>query len=123
MIRTLWNTHRIALIAFTVALCALAYFSVKTISSTIYWMDPAHQEQTLAGWMTPRYVGQSYNLPREIVLEALMMDPNAPPRRISISEIAEQNGMTMDELQTRVDAAAALWATTPRPARNSPSND
>ncbi|MCF2872274.1 hypothetical protein L0664_14455 [Octadecabacter sp. G9-8] len=96
--------------AFSVALCALGYFGFKTISSTIYWMDPAHQEQPLAGWMTPRYVGQSYKLPREIVLEALMMDPSAPPRRISVDAIAAKNNVTLDTLQDRVDAAAAIWS-------------
>jgi len=114
MIRHLWNTHRIAFLAFGVALCALGYFGVKTVSSAIYWMDPTHQDQALAGWMTPRYVGQSYKLPREIVLEALMMDPDAPPRRISISEIAQDNDVTLDDLQSRVDAAAQLWQTQPR---------
>ena len=118
MIKHLWQTHRLALMAFGVALCALGYFGVKTVSSAIYWMDPAHQDQALAGWMTPRYVGQSYRLPREIVLEALLMDPNAPPRRISISEIADQNGVTMDELQARVDAAVALWDTERAAQRN-----
>jgi hypothetical protein len=118
MIKHLWQTHGIALMAFTFALCALGYFSLKTISSTIYWMDPAHQDQALADWMTPRYVDQSYKLPREIVLEALMMDPDAPPRRISIREIAQDNGVTMEDLQTRVRDAAVLWDTMQRPPRN-----
>jgi hypothetical protein len=112
MIAHLWATHRFALMAFAVALAALGYFGVRTVSATIYWMDPAHQDKPLAGWMTPRYVGQSYNLPREVVLEALMMAPDAPPRRISIHEIATQNGITIDDLQTRVHASAALWDAT-----------
>lgn len=110
MIARLWDSHRFAVLGFVVALCALGYFGARTITSTFYWMDPAHQEQDIAGWMTPRYIGQSYNLPREVVMEALMMDPNAPPRRISIREIAETNAISMDDLQARVDAAAAAFA-------------
>lgn len=109
LVRHLWAHHRAALCAFVLALAALGYFGGKTVSSTIYWMDPAHIEQPLAGWMTPRYIGQSYGLPREAVLEALMMDPDAPPQRVSLSEIATRNDMTMDDLQARVDAAADLW--------------
>lgn len=109
MIKHLWKTHRLALVAFSVALAALGYFGVKTVSATIYWMDPAHQNQTLAPWMTPRYVGQSYHLPREVVLDALMMDPDAPPRRVSLRDIASDNNVTLDDLQSRVDAAAAAF--------------
>ena len=123
MIAHLWATHRFALMAFAVALAALGYFGVRTVSATIYWMDPAHQDQPLAGWMTPRYVGQSYNLPRDVVLEALMMDPDAPPRRISLNEIATQNGMTIDDLQTRVHAATILWDTTRAAQREAASDD
>ncbi|MCF2903600.1 hypothetical protein L0666_01240 [Octadecabacter sp. CECT 8868] len=108
MIKHLWDTHRLALITFAFALGALGYFGVKTISSAIYWMDPAHQNQPLAGWMTPRYVAQSYHLPREFLLEALFITPGTPPRRISLDAIAAANGVTLADLQTRVDAAAAL---------------
>lgn len=107
MIAHLWHTHRLALMAFGVSVCALGYFGVKTISSTIYWMDPAHQNEPLAGWMTPRYVAHSYDLPREYLMEALFLDPDAPPRRISIDAIAQNNDMTMADLQARVDAAHA----------------
>ena len=109
MIKHLWNTHRLALMAFAVALASLGYFGVKSISSAIYWMDPAHQDQALAGWMTPRYVGQSYKLPRAELMDALMMDPDAPPRRVSISEIAAANDMSIADLQSRIDAAVAAF--------------
>lgn len=118
MIKHLWQTHRLALMAFIVALCALGYFGVRTIASTIYWMDPEHREQPLAGWMTPRYIGQSYKLPRDVVLEALMMDPDAPPRRISLTEIAAQNDMTMDDLQSRVTQAQATFEAGREASRN-----
>lgn len=118
MIARLWRTHRVLLLAFGFSLCALGFFGFRTISSAIYWMDPAHQEQTLAGWMTPRYVAQSYNLPRDMVLDALMMDPNDPPRRVSLSEIADLNSMTLQDLQTRVDAAVAQMAAEREARRN-----
>lgn len=108
MIKRLWQTHRLAAIAFVVALSALGYFAVKTISSTIYWMDPAHQDQTLAGWMTPRYVAQSYKLPPEVLNRALFL-ADGPPRRRSIDTIAAENGLTLEQLQVRIDAAAAQW--------------
>ena len=108
MIARLWRTHRLALFGFVIAMAALGFFTVRTITSTIYWMDPAHQHQPLAGWMTPRYVAQSYDLPREAVLEALYLSADATPRRISLDTIAAQNGVTLADLQARIDAASAL---------------
>ena len=107
MIRHLWLTHRFALMAFIVALCALGFFGVRTISSTIYWMDPDHQNQALAGWMTPRYVMRSYQLPPDVLGPALFLVKDAAQRRISLDTIAAENGLTMDDLQIRIDVAAA----------------
>lgn len=36
-------------------------------------MDPAHQDQDLAAWMTPRYVAQSYKLPPNVLGPALFL--------------------------------------------------
>lgn len=118
MIKDLWQSHRMALMGFTVAFAALGYFGFKTISTTIYWMDPAHQHQPLAGWMTPRYVAQSYKLPREALLDALFLDANAPPRRIALYNIARENNVSLADLQDRVDAASAAWATEREAGRN-----
>jgi hypothetical protein len=93
--------------AFIVALCALGFFGVRTISSTLYWMDPDHQNQALAGWMTPRYVMRSYQLPPDVLGPALFLVKNTAPRRISLDTIAAENGLTMDDLQIRIDVAAA----------------
>lgn len=118
MIKRLWHTHRAALLAFVVALGALGYFAINTISTAIYWMDPAHQEQPLAGWMTPRYVAQSYGLPREYLVQALFIPPNAPPRRVSLDTIAEENNLSLAELQARIDDAAARFKADREARRN-----
>lgn len=107
--KRLWQHHRIALSAFVLALGLFGYFAVQTISSAIYWMDPAHQDQALAGWMTPRYVQQSYKLPPDLLGPALFMIKGETPRRQSLETIAANNGLTMDELQVRIDTATAAW--------------
>ena len=106
-IKHLWAHHRALLIAFLAASSVALYFAVTTAAATIYWMDPAHQNQALEPWMTPRYVAQSYQIPRHILGPALFHDPEDPPRRRRLEDIAAENGVTLEELQTRVDAAAA----------------
>lgn len=106
-LKHLWNTQRVVLSAFVLALAVLGYFAVTTTTSMIYWMDPAHRDQPLAGWMTPRYVSLSYKLPPEIVGPALSMVKGDMLKRQSLGAIAAAKGMTLDDMQTSIDATAA----------------
>ncbi len=107
--KQLWQSHRIAVLAFGLAVAVLGYFAVNTVSSTLYWMNPAHQDQPLAGWMTPRYVAQSYKLPPEVLGEALFLVKGDKIRRQSLDTIAAQNSLTLDDLQIRITDAAEAW--------------
>jgi len=106
-IKSLWINNRIELLAFLTIACVAGFFAIKTISATIYWMDPAHQDQALAAWMTPRYVAQSYQIPPEVLGDALFFDPADPPRRRRLDGIAAENGVTLLDLQNRIDEATA----------------
>ena len=104
-----FNFTEKALIAFAIAVVALLYFGFQTLSQALYWNDPAHRDQALAGWMTPRYVAQSYDIPPEVFVPALFLDPAQKPRRKSLDAIAKENGVTLDDLQVRIDAAVTDW--------------
>ena len=108
-LKLLWSQHRIALFAFISALCVAGYFGVKAVTAAIYWNDPRHQDQTLAQWMTPRYVAQSYGIPPSVLGPALFFQPNEPPRRLRLEEIAAINGVTLEELQQRVTKATSAY--------------
>lgn len=105
----LWHNNRFALIAFVLAVVVLGMFTVRTVVATIYWMDPAHRDQALAGWMTPRYVARSYGLPPEVLGPALFLEKDTAPKRRSLDAIAADNGVTLAALQSRIDAAVAVW--------------
>jgi hypothetical protein len=117
-VKDLWQHNRIALLAFLAVLCLSGFFGFKSVSQFIYWSDPQHQNQPLAGWMTPRYVAQSYQVPPMVVQEAFDLDPAAPPRRISLDSLAKESGQTIETLQSRVDTAVNAWrAENPRPSQ------
>ncbi len=117
-IKDLWAHNRSLLIAFLTVAVLSGYFGTRAVHQFIYWSDPAKQDQDLAGWMTPRYVGQSYQVPPDVVKSALQMDMDAPPRRISLDRLAAENGMSMQDMQSALEAAVAAWrAENPRPAR------
>jgi hypothetical protein len=115
-VQDLWTHNRYLLLAFVLVVALMGVFGVRTASQVIYWADPAHQDQPLAGWMTPRYVGQSYDVPREVVQSAFDLPLDAPPRRVSLETLATEHGASMDDMQMRIDAAVADWrASHPKP--------
>lgn len=91
------------------AICLAGFFGIRSVSQFIYWSDPARQDQSLAGWMTPRYVGRSYDIPPEIVIEALGLPPQGPPRRVSLETLSEENGISLNDMQAQIDAVVARW--------------
>jgi len=108
-IKRVWTHHRVAFTAFVGLLCIACYFAFNVISAAVFWNDPRHQDQPLAGWMTPRYVAQSYDLPPEVLGPALFLDLTDPPRRLRLDKIAAANDVTLDRLQQRVSTATAAY--------------
>ena len=68
---------------------------------TVYWSDPAHRNQNIAGWMTPRYVGHSWQVPPEVIATALGLTQDGSGRRITLADIAESQGSDMAALADR----------------------
>lgn len=106
-LRHLWSHHRAALVVFVLALIVTLLLAVRTTVFTVYWLDPAHRDQPLAGWMTPRYVAHSYAVPPK----ALGLPPPGPgdPWHITLDQIAARNGETLKALNARISAAVAAW--------------
>ncbi|WP_420858197.1 hypothetical protein [Marivivens marinus] len=105
-LRHLWTHHRLLTLLFAAALAATAFFGVRTVRQAIYWADPAHQNQPLEAWMPPNYVGMSYKLPPEVLIPILGLNPGGPRERVTMGDIAAAQGITLTELQSRIEAAA-----------------
>lgn len=103
--RHIWQKHRIVAVAFIAAVVVTVFFAGRLILFSVYWADPAHRHQPLEGWMTPRYVAHSYELPPEVVRQALNLTPDHG-RRQTLEQIAEERGMTLEEVQRRINEAA-----------------
>jgi hypothetical protein len=105
-LRFLWLQHRAALLVFTVALVAVAFFGTRVTMRWVYWSNPAHQDQPIAGWMTPGYIAQSYGVEMDLVRAALALD-EASPHWMPLDEIARQSGDDRDDLIAAIEAAIA----------------
>ena len=104
----LWAHHRGLLLAFSAAVLVVLFFTVRAAVFFVYWSDPAHRDQPIKAWMTPRYVANSYHVPIEMVIEALAIDPEAE-RRPTLEQLAERRGVPLDQLVTDLSAAISAW--------------
>lgn len=89
------------------ALTAL-WFAGTMLAKVIYFNDPRHQDQALKPWMTPRYVVMSYDLPRPVVAGMLVL-PETGKDRHRMDAIADEMGMTLEELTAHIRAGAASY--------------
>ena len=104
--RDLWRKNRFLFTAFIVALVVTAFFAVRLLVFSLYWADPAHHDQPLEGWMTPRYIAHSYDLPPDVVRDLLEIEPApADGKRRTLDDIVKSSDLTMDTIQRRVDQA------------------
>jgi hypothetical protein len=101
-------------VAFALAVAATALFGVRLAVSTLHWADPARRDQPIEGWMTPRYVAMSWDLPREVVADALALAPDGTGRRQTLAEIAKARGEDVDVLAARLRAAIDAYRAAPR---------
>ncbi|KFB08523.1 hypothetical protein [Nitratireductor basaltis] len=101
--------HWFPVSGFFLSVFLAVWFSFTFLAEAIYFNDDRHQDVVLKPWMTPRYVALSYDLPREVVFRALELDPQGPPQRLRLGQIARMNGMTIDELTLRLREEAAEY--------------
>ncbi|MCI5110826.1 MAG: hypothetical protein MRY75_09750 [Marivita sp.] len=112
VLRTLWTEHRLLLSGFVLASAVMLFFGIRTVMFWVYWADPAHQEEPIAGWMTPGYVAQSWDVPIPVIRDALGVPPET--RRETIRALADARGVPQEEIVRAIeDAIAAHRANAP----------
>jgi hypothetical protein len=66
--------------------------------------SPDARDPDLAGWMPLGYVAHTWDIPRDVLAQALGLEPGATPRR-NLRRLAEERGEPLDRLLARVEAA------------------
>jgi len=102
--RASFARHPLLSSGFLLALGLVMFFAARSVAALVYWSDPAHRDQPIEGWMTPRYVIQSWQLPPEVMTEILNAGP-MPGRRLTLAQIADDQGITLNDLAARITAA------------------
>lgn len=98
-----WRRHPILVSGFLLALALTLFFSARTALFMVYWADPAHRDQEIAGWMTPAYVAMSWRYPHEKM--RAVIGPVPERQRPSLDAIAQHQNIALDDLAERIETA------------------
>lgn len=104
-LRFFFRKHPIATVLLLLCLGGATVFAVRFTREAIYFSDPAHQRQDLEGWMSPRYVGKSWDLPPGEIVRIMELEPDH--RQRTLDDVTAHLGISMEALQQRVEAAKA----------------
>jgi hypothetical protein len=109
MIAHLWTRHRWLLLGFVATVALALFFTVRAVVFTVYWSD--HRDEAIAGWMTPRYIAMSWDVPPQVIGDALGITPGGDARRMTVEEYARANGVSVaDVAETLATAIEAFRA-------------
>jgi hypothetical protein len=95
--------RRLLLIAFAVAVVAVAVLGSRLVVRGFYWAG--HRDQPIEGWMTVGMVARSYAVPRGALDTALGLGDRRDRR--PLAEIAAARGETVEAVIGRLQAAVA----------------
>ena len=97
--------------AFALALALTLFFGGRFVADAVYWADPRHQDQPIAGWMTPGYIAMSWDIPRDVMLE-LLPRPEGQRGRNRLDEIAANRDVPLATLIDEIEAAIQSYRET-----------
>lgn len=102
------RNHWLAFGLFVSATAVALFFLAQLAMQMIWFNDPKHRDQQIAGWMTPRYVAMSYRLPRQMMRDVLELSPEQMGRRMTLQELATERGTSVEALSVMLmDAVEA----------------
>lgn len=103
-VRNNWLLVSLTLVVFLAAV----WFGTQFLRDFLYFNDPNNVDVDLKGWMTPRFIVLTYDLPRTFVAELLELTENeGGGQRLSL--IADELGISLEELTQKVRDAAAQY--------------
>ncbi|MGV8951508.1 MAG: hypothetical protein ACOH2M_10430 [Cypionkella sp.] len=102
----LWRQRPVLVSAFLVASALTLFFAGRLAVQTVYWSNPAHQNQQVQGWMTVGYIGRSWHLAGpDLDAAAGLPGPKAKGHPQPLSEIARDRGVPVAQVIAEVEAA------------------
>ncbi|WP_062763186.1 hypothetical protein [Falsirhodobacter sp. alg1] len=96
------------LVVFVATTILALWFGTHFLKDLIYFNDPRNVDVDLKGWMTPKFIVMTYDLPRPLVFDFLHLEPGADDRR-HLRQVAQDLGISMEELTAAIRERAAIY--------------
>ncbi len=97
------------LAGFILAAALAVFFGIRLFHGAALWSEATPQDPPIASWMTPRYVMRAWDVPPEVIAEALNLDQDGIGRRVTLAELAADRGDTPEALAVRLEDAIAAF--------------
>ncbi|WP_322991077.1 MULTISPECIES: hypothetical protein [unclassified Hoeflea] len=115
-LKKLWRHNRWLTLSFLITLTLALFFIIRASVFFVYWQN--HTDEPIEGWMTVRYIANSYRVDPELVHDAIGLPRTGPDRRPLI-RIAREDGRPLDQMATTIIEAIEA----DRKARGIPNSD
>lgn len=103
-LRRMWRRAPVlTLVAGGASVLALV-FALRLVMAIAHW-NTTPSDPELAGWMTPRFVAHSWDVPPEVILNSLMLDRDGSGRRTTLSDLAQARSTPLPHMLDHVQAA------------------
>lgn len=93
----IFRHHPLVSLALALALALVLVFATGFVRHALYWSDPAHQAQPIEGWMTPRYISNSWQVDGRALAKHLGVTEHAKERP-TLKDIADKRGMPIEAI-------------------------
>lgn len=86
---------------FVLAAALTLFFAVRAAMFAVFWLDPHRDRHPVEPWMTPRYIVRTYDIPREVLAEALQLDEGDNPK-MPLETLAKEHAIPVETLVSAV---------------------
>lgn len=108
-LRRIWKDQRPLVAAFAIAIALALFFVAGEVRSIRRLQDTPDTDPPIAGWMTPRYVAHSWQIPPEVIAETLSLEQDGSGRRLTLRDLADTRSIPVDELIRQLDEAISRY--------------
>ncbi len=105
LIKRIWTVAPIATVLLALAIVASIYFGARSATHPMR----VEREQSVAAWMTPRYIARSWSIPPDVIQNALDVPQLRPNGPISLRQLAELRGVSVEQIIAEAEAAISAF--------------
>lgn len=93
-LKRLWQRAPVLTLVIGGAALLVLIFALRLSLAVWHW-SAAPTDPELAGWMTPRFVAHSWDVPPEVILQTLPIAPDGSGRRVTLEELAKAHDLPL----------------------------